>query len=908
MFRFFSLLFFIALSTGAFGQGVSVYGQVVDIMDGTPLIGSYVVLNQGAESTSYQTITDYDGNFILTGVTAGRYTLLVTYLGYANYTLDFTVANESIEVGALKLSQGVELAQIEVVEKVVPIRQRGDTTQLNAAAYKTLPDASAEELVQKMPTIAIADGKLSAQGEEVRRVIVDGKPFFGDDALATLRNLPAKIIESIEIFDEQSEEAKASGFDDGNAAKTINIVTKKNMRNGTFGRLYAGYGSDDRYDAGGNVSNFQGARRLSIVLMTNNVNRQNFSNDAMGTDPTENGNNSGTSGNFAVRPQNGIVSTNALGANLSEEWGERIKVSASYFVNAAKGIVSRTRNRQYFDEEGLTERYREKGDERSKTSNHRFDGRFDYRINDRNTFLWRPKLSWRGNTGEEVTRGTTLLDTQAIDSSRNEFNGRFTSLNVTNNLLWRHHFPTSRRKLTINLYHAYQPNQGDNQLRYAESGSGGSQRNIDQRSRQERDRNYGSLNIQLAQPVSRHASLLVSGRTSVRDESSEQVTYERDPLTDAYDISLAEQSGTLSSKYFSQDFGGGLNVYKGGLRLTARAVVQYASLVNNQLIPPLPPNESTFWSVLPTLSLKFKNDHAGYLSLVYRSQPRLPSAAQLQEVIDNDNPRLLRAGNPGLRQEIRHNLYFRYNSTKASAGTVFFAMLGGGITAQDISNSTYVANSDVGRAYAVPEGSRIILPVNLNGSWHLRARSTLGFPVDLIGSNVNLDLSASTGSLPGLINGKLNSTKRSNTGVGITFSSNVSDRVDFSLSAEGSMNWSVNELQPASNNQFFNQTSRFKLNWIVGPGIVFRNDILHRFYRGLDAGEDMDYVLWNMSIGKQLLKNNRGELNLSVFDLLGQNVSLRRRVTSNFTEDIRTDVLTRYIKLNFKYELRKFGP
>lgn len=207
----------------------------------------------------------------------------------------------------------------------------------------------------------------------------------------------------------------------------------------------------------------------------------------------------------------------------------------------------------------------------------------------------------------------------------------------------------------------------------------------------------------------------------------------------------------------------------------------------------------------------------------------------------------------------------------------------------------------------MPAGSRISLPVNLNRSWNLRALTTFGFPVAAIGSNLNLDLSVATSVRPGLINDALNSTQNSNFGVGITFSSNVSDRIDFSLSSRGRGNWVQNELQPAANNRYFQQTSRFNLNWIVGPAIIFRTDVSHLLYRGLDAELNQDYVLWNMSIGKKFLKDRRGEISLSVFDLLQQNVSLRRRVTQSFTEDILTDVLTRYLKLGLRYDIRKFG-
>lgn len=905
-----TLLFFLfTISvTGVSGQAFEITGQIIDGSDEFPLIGSYVLLHQNGEATNWKTSTGYDGKFQLSKVEPGTYELLVSYLGYADFRQALIVGKDDVQLGVLKLVQGVELAQVEVVEKVVPVQQKGDTTQLNAAAYKTLPDATAEELLQKMPTLAITNGEVQAQGEKVKRVIVDGKPFFGDDALATLRNLPAEIIESIEIFDEQSEEAQASGFDDGNTAKTINIVTKKGMRNGLFGRLSAGYGSADRYDGGGNLNSFQGARRFSLVGMANNINKQNFAPESLNDDGPGKRQGASTSRDFLVKGQAGIVATRALGINLVDEWGEKVTMAASYFHNNAVGITERDLERQFFDAEGMGENYRENATMRSTNGNHRFNGRLSWRINRKNTLLWRPKLSWQGNQGETNSLGTTLLEGLPVDTSQNAFSANFRALSLNNSLLWRHRFNKSRRSLSVNLSHTASPNQGDNQVHFIETAAGTIRREIDQQSQLDKRRGGGSLNLQYTEPISKRSALLVISKTSIREDRSEQLTFEQGQTNSTYDELVTDQSGLLSNNYLSQEVGTGINYSMKGMRLTARANLQYAQLINDQEIPPLPTQQRTFWSVLPTLSLRWRKLNSGNLNLVYRSSTRLPSAQQLQELVNSSNPRLLRTGNPNLRQEIRHNMYLRYNATNPTAGTVFYMLLGGGLTQHDIANGIFTAESELGQAFGAPTGTRISQPVNLDESWNLRALTTFGFPVELIGSNLNLDLSVTTNRQPGLVNGQKNEIQNSTGGIGITFSSNISNRIDFSLASRGRLNWIRNALQPASNNNFYQQTSRFNLNWILGPGIVFRSNIAHRFYRGLSAELNQDFVLWNLSVGKKMLKNDRGEVSLSVFDLLQQNVSLRRHVAANFTEDVRTDLLTRYVKLGFRYDLRKFGP
>lgn len=235
------------------------------------------------------------------------------------------------------------------MESTVPIaQQKGDTTEFNANAVKVLRDATSEDLVSKLPGVTTENGAIKAQGENVTQVLVDGKPFFGNDPTAALRNLPAEVIDKVQIFDQQSDQAQFTGFQDGNTTKTINIVTKKGMNNGQFGKVYSGYGYQDKYQLGGNINVFDGDRRISFIGMSNNINVQNFSvDDILGVMGVPGGNfrnammmmggrmmggggggrggggGGGGSMDFLVRPQGGIATTHALGINYSDKWGKK---------------------------------------------------------------------------------------------------------------------------------------------------------------------------------------------------------------------------------------------------------------------------------------------------------------------------------------------------------------------------------------------------------------------------------------------------------------------------------------------------------------------------------------------------------------------------------------------------------
>ncbi|MCB0638136.1 MAG: carboxypeptidase-like regulatory domain-containing protein, partial [Lewinella sp.] len=330
------------LSGGLWGQSFLVYGQVIDAAEGSSLPGAYVRLFQG-EAEVFAEVTDEAGSFAIRNVRAGDYRAEVTYLGYMRWEQTIQVADHSVNLGQIGMEvDAVQLEQVQVVEHAAGSVQRGDTTEINAGAYQVLPDATAEDLLRKLPTVTTTNGQVEAQGERVTRVLVDGREFFGNDPTAAIRNLPAEVIEKIQIFDQQSDQAEFTGFDDGNTTKTINIVTRSDARAGQFGKLYAGYGTEDRYQAGGNINFFNGTQRISLIGMANNINQQNFSSEDLlgvvgsGGSRRGRGGRGGSTGDFLVPTQGGISATQALGINFNDKWGENLEISASYFFNRSE--------------------------------------------------------------------------------------------------------------------------------------------------------------------------------------------------------------------------------------------------------------------------------------------------------------------------------------------------------------------------------------------------------------------------------------------------------------------------------------------------------------------------------------------------------------------------------------------
>src|SRR6476469_5160822 len=257
----------------------TIKGSLKDEDDNTPLSGATVnLLNLPDYSVAYTVVSNKSGGFIFENIAPKSYILSVSSIGYADIKIPLTLKDTSLELSTLLVpKESKVLKSVNVVTTAPPVKQKQDTVEYAANSFKVNPDANAEDLIKKMPGVTVDKGTVTAQGETVKKVTVDGRDFFGDDATAALRNMPSEVIDKIQIFDKLSDQAAFTGFDDGSSTKAINIVTKVNMRNGQFGRIYTGYGTDDRYTAGGNVSFFKGNRRLSLVGNFNNVNQQNFS-------------------------------------------------------------------------------------------------------------------------------------------------------------------------------------------------------------------------------------------------------------------------------------------------------------------------------------------------------------------------------------------------------------------------------------------------------------------------------------------------------------------------------------------------------------------------------------------------------------------------------------------------------
>jgi hypothetical protein len=349
--------------------------------------------------------------------------------------------------------------------------------------------------------------------------------------------------------------------------------------------------------------------------------------------------------------------------------------------------------------------------------------------------------------------------------------------------------------------------------------------------------------------------------------------------------------------------------------VTVGVEYEHANLKGQQTLPVKPDVEKSFDMLLPAARLEYKFTKQKSLRIFYSTYTRAPSVTELQRVLDNSNELQLRSGNPNLKQTFNQRLFLNYNQTSLDKGITFFAMLGGSTTANNISSYTITNNrmrdttfvdKNTGNEITLQQGSQYSTYRNMDGYYNLLSSATLGVPINISGFKSNLNLNAGLGfsNRPGFVNGLKNTAKTTSPSGGATLSSNISEKIDFTLSHNASYDMVKNELVDRNDNEF-RHTANFSGTWVTWKDITLRSTAAYE--QRVSENSNLEFLRIDASLGKKFLKSKNAELRFSVYDILNQAKSYNRRVEAEYVEDSRNRILSRYFMLSFVYTLRNFG-
>lgn len=895
----------------------SIKGILVDVRDTTALYGAVIVLRHYPDSALLGDVADTSGRFAFNNLPNGEYRLTIRFSSFVPYQRTLLLSDSVADLGVIPMFPDSTMMGVVVIQtNMIRVVQKNDTIEMNAAAFKTNPDATAEDLVAKMPGIQVINGEVKAQGETVQKVLVDGKEYFGEDATSVLKSMPADMVDKIQIFDQKSDQAIFSGVDDGNTKKAMNIVTKNQYSNATFGKIYAGYGTEEHYQAGFVLNDFRGQQKFTLLGNFNNINQVNFSSQDLsgvsgGGRSYSRGGGYGRGGDnsFLIGKQNGITGVNSFGLNYSNKWGPKVQVSGSYFFSTTDNVNSSFTDRTYYAP-AIGNYYRQNTETETFNRSHRGNLRFEFNPDSVNSFIFSPKFTYQYTDysnvfGAQNYEGDTLINASSgNNASVNE------SFNLSGSLNYRHRFRKPGRTISLELDGSYSDKSGTGSLRSANSWYDGpdSTISLNQNSTLSGLSWLISPEIAWSEKAGKQGTITFSYNPSLSMNTSDKKTLEYDSLASDY----VKIDSVLTNLYDNL-----VTTHKAGARYrTSNKGVTWilglegstTRIEGKTLFPDTLSTKAVFANLLPSATLMWKKKKTVTMRLSYRTSTDVPSVTQLQNVIDNSNPLSLTSGNPFLKQSYSHRLFARYTRTNPETATSLFLFVSGTITTNYIGSSLLVAETDtvIANGVELGRGAQYTKPVNLDGYYVINTFGAYSTPLTKLKSNFGVNWSYGLSSSPGLINGVKNIAFSNTFGAGASITSNVSEKLDFTLGWNSNYVFTSNTNSTETSNSYYYHTPSLRFNLLFGNGFVFNTDVNYSSYRGLGSGFNQDFILWNAAMGYKFAKKQQCEVRISAFDILKQNNSLTRNITETYYEDVRTKVLSQYFMLTFTWNIKKF--
>ncbi len=797
------------------------------------------VLRLADSSLLRSAVADVSGNFLINGIPFGDYIFRVTYTGYSTLENRFSLSKDNpvVDIGPLPMERFANLLE-NIIIRSASMVINGDTTEFNASQFKTLPNASTEDLLKKMPGVEVdRDGSIKTQGEAVTRILVDGKPFYGNDPKLATRNLPADIIEKIQVIDALSDQSQFSGFDDGNRVRTINIITKKNRKKGIFGKSSFAYGSNDRNAHAISAHRLNGERKISFIAQYNNINNQNFTaQDFLGNLNPGDRSAVASGSNVFTGNANGISTTLSGSINYNEQFGKNTKVSASLLYSDIDVNNNRDRVRETFSANDSSFFNRAKIFAGNQNRNLRGNVEIDHMFDSANSILIKSEYNRQSSTytsesSSFTTKGLAFPFSQMISSGYSGNKGN----NISNSILYRHKFNKPGRTYSITLWQGSNASDRDGlTLTYNDRYARGKD-TLDQKGLTLVDSKRWGTWMSFTEPLSTKANLEFFYSKSKSDNNSIQETLRRNRLTDEYSILVPSLSNSFAND--NDNDRGGVNYrkqvnrnwsYGGGLALQHVTIASDNITKGTQLSRP-------FVNILPNFNFQYRKGKSKSLRFNYRGYTQQPYITQLQDVVNNSSLLYVRAGNPSLKQEFLNNFSLNYNAVQSFRSSNFYMNLYATFTSNRIANSVYFntsTNPMVVDGFTLLPGGQYSKPENFDGAYDIRLdasysrsfknpRSMLAFSTYLREiRDVNM------------FNGVRGYTHRYIATGGIRATLNMDDYFDLVLSSYSTVNLTYYDIATREDVHFFNQRLSVEPTFTTKSGWIFSNDLDYIINRG----------------------------------------------------------------------------
>ncbi len=876
----------------------NIKGRIADA-DGQPLPGTAVQLISMPDTlrTGYQMTVD-NGSFLFKDIKPGNYYLIAQMTGMDDIGKNIEVKDtaQTIDLGEITLTENAHTlseAVITAVKAAVVAKQ--DTIEFNAGSFHTTPNATVNDLLKKLPGVEVgSDGSITSNGKTIKKILVDGKEFFGDDPQMATKNLPSNMVDRVQVVDRKSDLARLTGVDDGEEETVINLTVKKDMNNGWFGNVGGGYGTDNRYQGSFVINNFNNGNQITILGGANNINEIGFSDRGRGRFRDFGGN-------------GGINTSQRLGLNFNVGKEEIFRIGGNLlYSHSDRKSTRRTATQYLFPDSVSTENAGSVT--RDKGHNISSDFRIQWNINEYNTLEFRPNFSM--NFRDAFSNDSSLLRAGDIEKSLvnkkiNARNNHGTSIQTGGNLIFNHKFASRPgRSLSFHVNYNFSDNkqksttwsdllyylmQDDNELYY---------RFIDNHSWS----NSMEGRITWTEPIGNVKNgnfLNVAYRIRYQWNNADKMTYNLpDPENPEFFIPeefdavppgaiLSETlSNSFRNNFLTQELQIGYKKVNKNYNLDAGVLFSPSSSKSTDLINSarnIP--RRNVWNVSPYANFRYRFGKQTSLRANYRARTSQPSMTQLQPVDDVSDPTNIIKGNPGLKPTFTQSINFHFNDYRAESQQALFLML----------NTSFALNSIVSKTTTDNQtGNRVTTYGNVNGNFNIFAMAMINRPFTNRKWRFNVRFNGRYSQTPGYTNGDFNRTSNLSLSptAGLTFSSDI---FQMTVNPNYSFGRVTNSLPRQKDRTTHSYGFTSDLSLYLPFGLQFNSDIAFSNTSGYSQGFNSESWLWNAELSYSVLNDKSLTFSVRAYDLLGQKENISRSVNASSIVDSEFNDLTRYV-------------
>jgi Outer membrane protein beta-barrel family/Carboxypeptidase regulatory-like domain len=895
----------------------AIKGKVVDSSENKPLHNATITLLRIKDSVLVTfTRTDKEGNFMFQSINPGKYFFEVSYPGYASFGDSVeNKSNEIITIATVNIIPKAKLLQeIIVKQKVAAIRIKGDTTEYKADSFQVGPNANVQDLLKRLPGLQVnAKGEITAQGQKVEKILVDGEEFFSDDPAVVSQNLRADVVDKVQVFDKKSEQAEFTGVDDGQKTKTINLELKDDKKKGYFGKLEAGTDFNQYRNGKAMINSFQKKQKIAAYLTHNNTSfeglnwneQRNFGNNSNSNmEVTEDGGIMMWSEGDDFSRGQGLPQSTTGGLMYMNKWNkDKNSINSSFQynnqdVNGRNGSITRTILPDTSFSNTTSEVFK------SFRSRQKLNTQYEWQIDSSSTLKVKANGAFIQGRKENKYTGQSLSEeNNIINKTERTLTNETENRDFTSELSWRKKLKKKGRTISFTGNWSNNLKTGDGFLLadnsfFDKAGAQIQQQDIDQKKTNNEQLQNIQTNLVYTEPLSKKIFLELTYKNAFNRNDAERNTLEKTPGNGTAYNSLVD---SLSNHFLfrTTDHAGGFSFRFAEKKYT---ISVGSSVGNTQFnLDDLRKNEQrskSFINLLPGASIKFNPKKQKSFTLSYNGNTQNPTLQQINPVIDNTDPLNITIGNQNLKQAFRHNLTLNISDYKIIKSKNFYLW----------SNFSFVNNAITNANRIDSLGRRINQSINVNGNYNGSVWAMYGFEVGK-GINLSFNTESSTGRFVNFVNGIQNISNNHELGLGFGISKWSDKWISFGFNAEAKYNMSRSSINKEAVTRYwsFNSYPNVDMNFKKQKLYVSLNGNFNVYERTETFRNQQNIFIINGSVRKTFTKTDAFEIKLSVNDLLNQNLGVQRNITSNFVSENTFQNIRRFWLLTFTWNFTKNG-